>query len=342
MFIAGMPWAGLGACCLAWTGSLRPVPPWQWVLRIGSGLGMAYFLSGYLYPKYPEIFLPLYSTTLNAQYHDTETYTNLGRLMGSNESALRHLGFYLGFLLFEVGRRDWKNALLIFTVGVVNGTGWALLQTWNWAHVLWPNAQFNFWRCWESSGGISIGIALGVAYFLVNRPMSEREKALRGTSPPDGRFSFEWLVASAVLLLIGWITCFPASGGLRRSFARSAPAWWGYLYMAAGVVCCLGYLVWYLRNRQAAPEQRASQSSWGPAAQWLAGFGLMLTLGWFIKSQLFSDFRYGLRGVYRLSSGSGGWWWLSGNIFFAITSRAASCRRTSRRGRRRSAGSSRC
>jgi hypothetical protein len=44
----------------------------------------------------------------------------------------------------------------------------------------------------------------------------------------------------------------------------------------------------------------------------------MLALGWFIKSQLFSDFRYGLRGAYRLSSGSGGGWWLAGNIYFAL------------------------
>jgi hypothetical protein len=318
MFIAGMPWAGLGACCLAWTGSLRPVPPWQWVLRIGSGLGMAYFLSGYLFPKYPEIFLPLYSTTLNAQYHNTGTYTNLGKLIGSNESALRHLGFYLGFLLFEIGRRDWKNALLILTVGVVNGTGWALLQSWNWAHVLWPDAQFNFWRCWESSGGISIGIALGVAYFLVNRPMSEREKALRATSPPDGRFSLEWMVAAGVLMLIGWATCFPVTGGLKRMFVRFGAPWWGYLYVAAGLICALGYVVWYFRSRRTSPAKSARPGTWGTALPWLAGFAVMLALGWFIKSQLFGDFRYGLRGAFFLGSDSGGWWWVLGNIYFIL------------------------
>jgi hypothetical protein len=48
----------------------------------------------------------------------------------------------------------------------------------------------------------------------------------------------------------------------------------------------------------------------------LAGFGLMLTIGWFIKSQLFGDLRYGFRGG-RLASGSG-WWWLWGNYYFVI------------------------
>src|SRR5207249_11166392 len=38
-------------------------------------------------------------------------------------AAIRNLGFYLGFLLLELGRRDWKNVILILTVGVVNGLG---------------------------------------------------------------------------------------------------------------------------------------------------------------------------------------------------------------------------
>src|SRR5437899_2394431 len=54
---------------------------------------------------------------------------------------------------------------------------------------------------------------------------------------------------------------------------------------------------------------------WPHALHWLGGFGLMLAIGWFIKSQLFGDFRYGFRGG-RLGSGSG--WWLWGNFYFAI------------------------
>jgi hypothetical protein len=89
--------------------------------------------------------------------------------MGDNRAALMHLGLYLGFLAFEIGRRDWRNATLITTVGLVNGAGWALFQNWSWAHHVWPNFSFNWWRCWESSGGISIGLAYGLAYFLANR-----------------------------------------------------------------------------------------------------------------------------------------------------------------------------
>ena len=111
--------------------------------------------------------------------------------------------------------------MLILTVGILNGAGWALLQNWSWAHVLWPDAKFNFWRCWESSGGISIGIAYGVAYFLVNRRMSGKEQTRIATAPSVGRFNFEWLVASGLLLLVGWITCFPFAGEMRRRFVPS-------------------------------------------------------------------------------------------------------------------------
>ena len=183
LFIAGVPWAGLGACMLAWCGSRRPFPGWLWAVRIGCGLG-AMFFATFLFYHLPQVFLPLYGT-LKAQYADFHANPSLRRLFGDNRLAIQHLGLYLGFLLFEVGRRDWKNVKLILTVGVLNGLGWAICQNWQWAARVWPDGHFNFWRCWESSGGISIGIAYGVAYYLANRPMSAPELAAQGVSNPN-------------------------------------------------------------------------------------------------------------------------------------------------------------
>ena len=166
LFIAGVPWAGLGACLLAWSAPQRPVRPRDWVLRIACGLGGA-LLARLFFEHFPEVCLPLYKSV---QYHDLLANPNLGRLLRDNRAALEHLGLYLGFLAFELARRDWKNVTLIATVGTLNGLGWALCQNWRWAPRLWPDATFNWWRCWESCGGISIGLAYGVAYYLVNRP----------------------------------------------------------------------------------------------------------------------------------------------------------------------------
>ena len=192
MFIAGVPWAGLGACLLAWCGSLREMRVWDWFLRIAFGVCGAWF-GQYLFDTYPQYFLPLYSA-LESQYQDLDQNPTLKRLINDNRNAIVHLSYYLSFLLFEVYRRDVKNIVLILTVGVLNGLGWALLQTWHWAPAIWPNAQFNWWRCWESSGGLSIGFAFGIAYFLVNRRMSDRELTVVASRRPLAVPSFEWFV----------------------------------------------------------------------------------------------------------------------------------------------------
>lgn len=167
LFIAGVPWAGLGACALAWCNSYRQPSRFQWVLRVVCGVvGAA--LARMAFENWPDIFLPLYSS-LKSQYADLQSNPNLRRLINDNRAAITHLGLYLGLLGFEAGWRNWRNAGLIATVGLLNGLGWALCQNWRWAASLWPNANFNFWRCWESSGGISIGIAYGIAFYLFNR-----------------------------------------------------------------------------------------------------------------------------------------------------------------------------
>jgi len=173
LFVAGVPWAGLGACLLAWCAPRRPVSKVQWVARLGFGIGGA-LIAGMLFEGLPQFFLPLFKS-LAAQYADLEHNPNLRRLMGDNRAALMHLGCYLGFLAYEIARRDWKNVILISTVGFLNGLGWAVCQNWRWAAHLWPQTNFNWWRCWESCGGISIGASYAMAYYLVNRPEPRAE-----------------------------------------------------------------------------------------------------------------------------------------------------------------------
>jgi len=200
LFIAGVPWAGIGACMLAWCGSQRTTRVWHWAIRIACGIGMAY-LALFLFRRYPHVFMPLYST-IKDRYADFQANPNLRRLTNDNRAAIMHMGLYLGFLVYEIGRKDWKNVTLILTVGLVNGVGWSLCQNWRWAAGLWPTASFNWWRCWESSGGISIGIAYGIAYYLVNRRMSEEERsAIRAVRPANYRPNLERFGAYLGLLL---------------------------------------------------------------------------------------------------------------------------------------------
>ncbi len=249
MFIAGVPWAGLGACALAWCGSQRETRIWHWILRIACGVGVAAFLR-WLIHTYPQHFLPLYGS-LESRYHDAEANPNLRRLANDCTAAFEHLGYYLGFLLYELIRRDWKNAVLILTVGLVNGTGWALCQNWNWSHEVWPKASFNFWRCWESSGGISIGIAYGIAYFLVNRRMSERERAIVASQRAVAGPNFEWLlVFLGLAVFVGYFFRFRLGGWGNTEFgivlvtgvlyyfvSRRSIEWMALLVTVAIIIC---------------------------------------------------------------------------------------------------------
>ena len=186
LFLAGVPWAGLGACLLAWCSNQRPTIR-DWLIRLGGGL-VGVVLARALFDHLPQIFLPLYES-MKSQYADLSANPNLRRLINDNRAAITHLGLYLGFLSAEIARRDWRNAKLILTVGLLNGFGWALCQNWKWAANVWPGANFNFWRCWESSGGISIGLAYGIAYYVVNRPEIIAASEIRRASPNLERFA---------------------------------------------------------------------------------------------------------------------------------------------------------
>jgi hypothetical protein len=148
---------------------------------------------------FPQLFLPLYHT-LQTQYTDLHANPNLRRLINDNRAAIIHLGFYLGFLVCEAVRRDWENVVLISTVGLVNGSGWALCQNWRWAPHIWPQTNFNWWRCWESCGGISIGLAYGLAYYLVNRPLTAQERNLRRSTQASVHPNLERLGAGLGLV----------------------------------------------------------------------------------------------------------------------------------------------
>ena len=270
LFIAGVPWAGMGACMIAWCASGRRTAPWLWLVRLAFGIGMCYLLGVVLYDRYPTVFLPLYDS-LKDKYAASPRGDALWKMIRDNREAMQQMGLYLGFLLFEVVRRDWKNVTLISTVGLVNGLGWSLLQNWSWAKRLWPGVDFNFWRCWESSGGISIGIAFAVAYFLVNRRMSEEEiekaDALRKNAPtPD----WTWLLTYVVYV-----------AALGYMAPEVMPDWGPIVCAAVGSLIAIAFGVgYYLKANEKGPRIDPAWSVDSPILErWGAYTGLILGLG---------------------------------------------------------------
>ncbi len=298
LFIAGVPWAGLGACLLAWCAAGRPLRAWEWSLRIACGFGMAYVLGTLLFDHYPNVFLPLYGS-LKERYRDVQANPNLRRLIGDNRLALQHLGFYLGFLLFEAGRKDWRNVKLILTVGLVNGLGWSLCQNWKWAPGVWPHANVNWWRCWESSGGISIGVAYGLAFYLVNRRLSVEEKAALATASTTRTPYLVWLGGFVFMLALAWFMesqLQRVAGGRRGElWAHAGQIYFG-LVIAYGVACTVRYFV---VGHGLSDQERAERLAEGrPDLDWLLVYLSLLAMvglfmaaelrgwsGWFVKGE---------------------------------------------------------
>ncbi len=243
LFIAGVPWAGLGACMLAWCGTHRRASAAQWCLRIACGLAAA-IAARVAFDHFPELFLPLYSS-LKSQYADLQSNPNLRRLINDNRAALTHLGLYLGFLGFEAGRRDWRNVKLILTVGLLNGLGWALCQNWKWAAPLWPTVNFNWWRCWESSGGISIGIAYGIAYYLVNRRIGANAAELSRPGPNLERVAAYW----GLLLGLG-LSLKNGLKGWANIYLGNEEHWNQVLWAIIGPLMVLGFAAVVLREQR--------------------------------------------------------------------------------------------
>ena len=285
LFIAGVPWAGIAACFLAWCGSLRETRAWHWAMRIACGIAGA-LLARYLFQQFPQFFLPLYDA-LETEYHDFKHNPNLRRLSNDCGSALLHLGLYLGLLTYETLRRDWKNVVLIFTVGTINGAGWALCQNWKWAPSVWPNANFNWWRCWESSGGISIGIAYGVAYFLANGRMSDEERAIVRSRRTIAGPNLEWLIV--YLGLTALFCAILLTGGL-----------WGRIYLVVGLVFGIAYYL-IQRNASAAEPAAPTEANGDPNLQRLGLYlGLLYGLG--------LSLRGGLKGWFNIYRGNEEYW----------------------------------
>ena len=247
LFIAGVPWAGIGACLLAWCASGRPLRLRDWIGRLACAFGGAY-LGHVLFQNLPQHFLPLYHE-LAPKYSDLQANPNLRRLINDNGNAIRHLGFYLGCLGFEAARRDWKNVTLIATVGGVNGLGWAALQNWSWAKRFWPGANFNFWRCWESSAGISIGIAYGLAYFLVNGRMSDDARARPPTAPENQHADWERFGAYLGLLLGLGLSIRNGLKGWANIYLGNENYWNSLLWKVIGPLLIAGLLLVIVRIR---------------------------------------------------------------------------------------------
>jgi phosphatidylglycerophosphate synthase len=200
-FLAGLHWSGIGAIMLAWTGSKNPLTPTDWAKRIIFGAG-GVLIALMLFYLFPQWFLPYYHETGG---YDPTQCAQCSEVYGDNLQLALFTGAYIGFLLYEVSRKDWTNVKLILIVGIVNGLLWAFLQYfWSiWVPTTYPNVPFNWWRCFESTSGGAIGFSLAIAYYFCNGKLSDNDLHQRAQPYSKAR-NLEKILGIEGALIIGF------------------------------------------------------------------------------------------------------------------------------------------
>ncbi|MBD3188137.1 hypothetical protein GF325_14975 [Candidatus Bathyarchaeota archaeon] len=180
-FVAAMPWAGMGAVFLGWTGSDKPARWWEWITRAGSGVCGA-LLALVLFHALPRLFLPLYDQgfySLDVGIHDT-----IQRAVNDNKEAIMWMGAYLGFIAHEMLRKEWRTVKMALLVGAITGIWWMFFQWLIEVNVGQdPPFDFNWWRVWEALSGTGIGISYGIAFFLFNKRRAPKQVLERDVQP---------------------------------------------------------------------------------------------------------------------------------------------------------------
>lgn len=210
-FVAAVPWAGMGAVLLAWTHSKHKMKPRDWIKRLacgGAGIGIA----ALLFHSFTALFVPYYGV---APFGDPVACPECGDAFHHNRISMLFMGAYLGFLAYEVYRKDWRSVKLILIVGIVTGVLWCFNQFWQFMDDWFPGVSINWWRCWESSAGFSIGLAFAIAFSITNKPDLEHDSLhARGSAKLIGlntglMIGLSWSVYSGIGGFIGILKAYP-------------------------------------------------------------------------------------------------------------------------------------
>lgn len=163
LFIAGSAWAGMGAILIAWAGNKVPLKRKDWIIRLSLGIGCG-LLAGILFKIFPQWFVPLYDIL---EYDDFNVCTECFDALEDNFTSLVFFAVFFGFLLFEILRKDWMNVKLILIISMISGVSWIFF--------MFLGTDDVWWRVWEGSAGLGIGLSYGIAFIFCNKPLNKND-----------------------------------------------------------------------------------------------------------------------------------------------------------------------
>lgn len=192
LFLCGLHWGGNAGVFLAWCAPRRAPGLRGWLLRIAAGL-LGALIAGIIVRYFPHWFLPFYAEGV----YEVEEYRTCQRAVGSLRNIAPHVGLFLGFLIFEICRRDWRAVAVMLIMSL----GFAVsFSAGGWWHTFHGSAlSLGWWKNWEMSIGLGGGLAYGLVFYLFN------QAAPGETRPqPRGRERF-WGAAFPIWIVLGSI-----------------------------------------------------------------------------------------------------------------------------------------
>jgi len=225
-------------------------------------------LAGYAVRLVPDCFLPFYEEGL---YAVAENGTCI-RALHSVQTIALHSGLFLGFLAFELWRRDWRAVGMMLVLAL----GFAIPFTVGgyWHTLNESGLQIDWWKNWEMSIGLGGGLAFGLAFRLFNRPLpgitspavSSKEMLFGGGLPL-------WLVS--VVTVAGACNGFSNIHGLEGTVCNGVPLCLVFLLPAG-----LGFAWWIYR------ELRKNGNAIIPASLLATTLILIILAGYLVSTPL--------------------------------------------------------
>ena len=163
LFVCGIHWGGMAGAFLAWCAPRKPLGRNGWFARIAAGIAGA-IAAYWIAFSFPQWFLPFY----NEGIYQIDANKTCIRAAGSLLNISPHLGLFLGFLAFEIARRDWRAAGVMLVMALGFAIPFSLGGYWHTLNDL--PLQLSWWKNWEMTIGLGGGLAFGIAFYLFNRP----------------------------------------------------------------------------------------------------------------------------------------------------------------------------
>ena len=271
LFLCGLHWGGLTGAFMAWCAPRSPLGLKSWLARVAAGVCGA-VAAALVVRLFPQWFLPFYGEGI---YGVAENHTCI-RALGSIRTIAPHVGLFLGFLAFELIRRDRRAAAIMLVMALGFAIPFTVGGYWQTLHG--SALKLSWWKNWEMTIGLGGGLVFGLAFYLFNRP------ELGAPARPVTRKECIW-GAGFPLWLAGGVVFAGAHEGLSKLHAwdESAPA-----RLAVALVyfipATVAYLIWILRVQRLSDAERSGPAA-VPIPVWVGtgALALIVTAGFLVS-----------------------------------------------------------